>query len=455
MRVTLEAPSLLGAFSAIPSKSEVHRALILMALSDRESRLICHGSSEDIEATAASLRALGARVLREGDLFTVTPIAENMADVPAEAPVLPVGESGSTLRFLIPVALALYPTGAVFEMRGRLPQRPLSPLRELLESKGVSFTQLSENRLLVKGSLPSGEYSLPGDVSSQFVSGLLFALPLLSGDSHLVLTGKIESAPYISMTLDAIHAFRGAVRDVSGYFTSEKSSVKAVFAENTAISFSVKGREKGRPAYSVREDAAPRRVGGDYSNAAFLLVAGAVGKHPITVTGLLPDTRQGDRRILDELRIFGACVREEDDCVTVYPSPLTGGVIDASQIPDLVPILAVAAAAAEGETRFANAGRLRLKESDRIQSTCDMLRAVGGAASETEDGLIVIGGRKLSGGVINAAGDHRIAMAGAVLSTLCEGTVTIVGAEAVKKSYPAFFQDFESHILGGRLTVSD
>ena len=451
MRVVLESPVLGGAVDAIPSKSEVHRALILLALSQKGGTLLCRSRSEDMDATASSLSALGAEIVYGDGQISVTPVDREACRQRREIPVLPVGESGSTLRFLLPVAAALCPGGVIFEMKGRLPERPLSPLKELLEEKGIGFRYLSKSRLLVSGCLPSGDYTIRGDVSSQFVSGLLLALPLLTGDSRLTVTGKTESAPYIAMTLDALRHFTSAVCDEAGYFTEKKW----LSAPSSLVSFRIKGREQGVPVYALFGGEKTPFVGGDYSNAAFFLTAAALGKAPLTVNGLLTPTAQGDRAILSCLSALGAHVEENGEGITVYPSPLVGREIDASQIPDLVPILAVAAAGAVGETRFVHAERLRLKESDRLKTTAEMLRAVGAAVKETADGLLVMGGNALSGGGIDAAGDHRIAMAAAVLATICTGRLEIRGAEAVRKSYPAFFADFKTLMTDGSMTVTE
>lgn len=413
MTVTLDRPVLRGDVSAIPSKSEVHRLLIAAALADRETHILCMGTNDDMERTASSLSALGAGVFRDGDVFTVTPISEPFADASPD-----VGESGSTLRFLVPVAAALGGKTS-FYMHGRLPLRPMSPLREELERHGAHLSQSGENPLTVEGHLSAGEYRIRADVSSQFVSGLLFALPLLDGCSTLVLEGKIESEPYIRMTEDTLRRF----------------AVDVVREGNT---FRFGGR-KGDAAYRSPSALSAR---GDWSNAAFFLAAGAIGRYPVTVTQLSHDTHQGDRAVVDVLSAFGAKVTLSDSAVTVSPSKLHGIEIDAAQIPDLVPILSVVAAVAEGETVVKNASRLRLKESDRIESVAAMLRALGGKVAVTEDGLRITGS-SLTGGIVSAAGDHRIAMSAAIAATVAGGEVQIDGAEAVNKSYPKFFDDLK------------
>ncbi len=327
---------------------------------------------------------------------------------------LPCGESGSTLRFLLPVTGALG-ARAVFQMEGRLPQRPLEPLRSLLEEHGMEIRQEGD-RLFCSGNLTPGTFRIPGNVSSQYVSGLLMALPLLPGDSVLEVTGEVESAAYISMTLEALAAAGAAPRR----------------EENT---FYVRG---GTPFTLPRQAA----VEGDYSSAAFFLCMGAFSREGITVTGLAPDSVQGDRAVTEILRRFGAKVSVQGDAVTVRRGELRGVEADASPIPDLIPVLAAVAAGAEGVTRFYNAGRLRLKESDRIASTAAMLRSLGGRCEERESELIVFGG-PLSGGETDPWGDHRIAMAAAAAACACRGPVTVRGAQCVAKSYPRFWEDLE------------
>ena len=376
-----------GEMPAIASKSMAHRLMICAALAKEQTEISCATTSKDMEATAACLSAM-----KRGGL-------------------LPCGESGSTLRFLLPVAAALG-LSAEFHMEGRLPQRPLFPLDRELESHGIVLSRPQEDILAVSGQLQPGAYTLPGDVSSQYISGLLLALPLLDAPSTLTVTGKVESAPYIEMTLSAMSTFG---------VTAEKK-------ENTYYIVPQTYRSPG--ALTVE---------GDWSNAAFWLCAGALGK-PVTVTGLNTESLQGDKAVCEILARFGAKVEQAADRVTVSPAPLTAVDIDASEIPDLVPVLAVVAAAAEGTTKIYNAGRLRLKESDRLETVARMLTALGGKVEELADGLVITG-IGLTGGTVDSCNDHRIAMAAAIASVLCP--VKVTGANAVEKSYPAFWEDIE------------
>ncbi len=380
-----------GTVTAIPSKSMAHRLLICAALADSPTEVECRGTSKDIEATRACLAAM-------------------KTDAP-----FPCGESGSTLRFLLPVAAALG-LEAEFHMEGRLPQRPLAPLDQQLTVHGAVLTRPEPQILRCSGRLTPGDYVLPGNVSSQYISGLLFALPLLDAPSTLTVTGTIESAPYIEMTLDALRQF--------------------------GIHVMIRGNRYEIPACGYRSPG-KAVVEGDWSNAAFWLCAGSLGA-PMTVTGLNPGSLQGDKAVFDLLAAFGAKTTQNDDGFTVSPAPLRAVEIDAAAIPDLVPVLSVVAAAAEGTTRIYNAQRLRLKESDRIESVRRMLEALGASVEETADGLLIHGGKPLQGGTVDSCNDHRIAMAAAVASILCENEVTIHGAEAVEKSYPSFWSDLQS-----------
>ena len=419
MDMTVRAGRFGGVIPAIASKSCAHRMLICAALGQAPGSIVCKTVSDDILATAACLRALGAGIEKTPDGFAVTPI--DRAHLPENARP-DAGESGSTLRFLVPVAAAL---GAKCEffMHGRLPERPLSPLRELLEENGVTLSPAGSNPLAVSGRLTGHDFSLPADVSSQFLSGLLFALPLLGGGT-LTMTGRVESGSYLDLTVDALRRY-------------------GVSVSRDGMKFTVSGDYRARAGEVVE---------GDWSNASVWLCAGAIGPAPVTVTGLRQDSAQGDRAVLDILSRFGARVFWAGDAVTVSPGKLTGIEFDASDIPDLVPVLSAVACRASGRTVIRGASRLRIKESDRLAATADVLGHLGAAISETPDGLVIDGGRPLSGGTVNAWNDHRIAMTAAAAALLASGSVTITGAQAVNKSYPAFFEDFAA--LGGETEAS-
>ena len=394
-----------GVIQIPASKSQAHRMLICAALSEAPSRLVLDGFSADIEATVQCLEALGAQLTQEAAGLLITPNGAR----PANAK-LDVGESGSTLRFLLPVLGALG-VQAEIQMHGRLPERPLSPLWEVLEAHGMQL-QRDGAVLHTDGQLCAGDYSLPGNVSSQFISGLL------SGNSTLTVTGALQSARYVSMTEQALAA--------AGIFTKKDGQVWQIGG----------GQRYAAPAVQTVE--------GDWSNAAFFLCMGALSETGVTVAGLNPASLQADRAITELLTRFGAELTISGQAVTVRRGSLHGITLDAGPIPDLIPVVSCLAALCEGETRIENAARLRLKESDRLQTTAALISALGGSVRELPDGLVILGRARLSGGTADACGDHRIAMSAAMAACGCEGPVTVLGSECVAKSYPAFWEDFAS-----------
>ena len=394
------------------SKSQAHRLLICAALGEETCEIVCDGISADISATAECLRALGAKVERTETGFRISPIQK----VPEGCCELLCGESGSTLRFLLPVVGALG-AQAAFHHEGRLPQRPLAPLDGVLTAHGMTLSEEGD-LLLCSGQLQAGEYVIAGNVSSQYISGLLMALPRLAGESTLTVTGPLESAAYIAMTEDALR--------LSG----------VEFSKNGA-SYAIPGGQRFRLPLCTA-------VEGDWSNAAFFLCMGALAKGGVCVEELNLKSSQGDRGVLDVLRAFGAEVGEEGDTVTVRRGTLRGVTIDASPIPDLIPVLSVVASVAAGETRVENASRLRLKESDRLQSTANLLRALGGRVEEKEDGLVITGVPALHGGAVETQNDHRLAMSAAVAACAAAGEVAVDNDACVAKSYPRFWEDYGS-----------
>lgn len=399
-----------GVVRAPSSKSQAHRLLICAALGEGGCTVNCGEKSKDIEATKNCLAALCADIkeLFSG-IYRVTP-AENQGIA-----YLPCGESGSTLRFLIPVCGALGKS-AVFKMEGRLPERPLHPLDGLLSAHGMSIEK-SGNELKVSGKLQSGVFEIAGNVSSQFISGLLFALPLLDGESKIVITGKTESRAYIELTENALN--------FSGVRFEKEDNIYTVF---------------GNQKYSL-----PDGIGaeGDYSNAAFFLCMGALSDSGVRVMNLPEASLQGDRKIVDILRRFGADVSVRRNEVSVRKGALRGIEIDASDIPDLVPVLAVLSCAAQGETRIFNAARLRAKESDRLSATAALITSLGGNITELPDGLIVRGAA-LRGGTVDSYNDHRIAMSAAVAACMCSENVTVLNPDCVNKSFPKFWESFDA-----------
>ena len=417
MDILISPSPLFGKLSAICSKSDLHRLLICSAVADKKTVIRGFCSSEDISATIGCIIALGAKTDINGDICEVTP--QNRA---ADSPVFYCGESGTTLRFMLPVACALCEK-AEFNGSGRLPDRPIADLIDAVKQGGVTF---SSNKLPFKtsGRLHSGTYCLPGNVSSQYVSGMLTALSLVEGTSEIVLSSPLESAGYVDMTISTLSLFGAEVNTEKGGYT-------------------VRGKKKMKSPTTITAE-------GDWSNALFFMAAGAIGGD-VEIINLSQSSFQGDKFTEELLKRFGADVTVNANSVRVKKGSLRGYEISLSQIPDALPALAVVAAFADGETRFTGGKRLRDKESDRIKSVCCLINSLGGKASETEDGLTVFGSGGLRGGNADVAKDHRIVMAAAVAAAYCKEQTVIKGAQSVNKSYPDFFSDFAK--IGGRVNV--
>ncbi len=403
MNMTITPAVLKGTVTPPPSKSQAHRLIIAAALSDGFCKLSNVDLSEDIQATLRCMRTLDADASADGTIIRGADLVDGHEEPAPE--VMDCGESGSTLRFLIPVALALK-GGGKFTGHGRLMERPQEPYFALFREKGIFYEQ-KDGVLTVEGKLTAGVYTLPGNVSSQFITGLLYALPLLEGDSRIELTTDLESRGYVDMTLDALKRF-GVTAEYDGKRT-----------------FHVPGNQ-----YYQHQNLA---IEADWSNAAFWYGAKFLGC-PVEIGGLDQASVQGDRAIAGFYEQMGGAGRLE---------------LDVSQCPDLVPPLAAMAALRAGETTaIVNAGRLRIKESDRLATVTEVLNALGAQVEEHEDHLVIRGREKLAGGVtVSGHNDHRIAMMAAIAAIRCEKPVTITGAECVKKSYPRFWEDYEA--LGG------
>lgn len=389
MDITIEPRSLRGDITVIPSKSQAHRLLICAAFADAPTVLHCPETNRDMDATTGCLNALGAKIIKTQTGYSVWPVGQ----IP-ETAKLNCHDSGSTLRFMLPVAGALG-VDTIFRMEGRLPQRPLSPMWEEMERMGCTLTRPAADTIRCTGKLRPGHYGIDGSVSSQYITGLLLALSLLERPSELEITGRIESKPYIQMTKDAISLF---------------------------------GADPEHPSARRFHSPGNLTVEGDWSNGAFFLAANALGSR-LDIHGLNENSSQGDRAAAELLPML----REGKP------------VIDARDIPDLVPILSVVAACCYG-AEFTNIRRLRLKESDRVASVIAMITALGGKAEADENTLFVFG-TGLTGGTVDSVNDHRIAMSTAIAATVCKEPVTILGAECVKKSYPKFFEEYRR--LGG------
>ncbi len=412
MTVRLPGGPRRGEIRAPASKSAAQRLFLLAALGQKPCEIACGELSDDLSAMLRCLSALGAAVSFADGRVAITPIRS----VGAGELRLPCGESGTALRFLLPLVGALG-AEAVFEREGRLPERPIAPLVSELCRHGMTIA--SDGALLrCSGRLRGGDWTLPGDLSSQFVSALLLALPLLDDDSTLSVAGPLVSAPYAALTEQTLRS--------------------------ASIRFSREGPRRAIPGRQRPALPSFLSVEGDWSAAAVFLAMGALSGEGVSVSGLDPLSAQGDRLIVELLRAFGAEVASENDRVSVRRKELRGLSFDASQTPDLVPVIAALGALAEGETRIEHAARLRGKESDRLYAAAAMLSALGADAKELPDGLLIRGGGPLPGGAAACFSDHRIAMAAAVAACGCDGPVTLAGAESVGKSYPSFWHDFAS-----------
>lgn len=398
-----------GSVRAPASKSFAHRLLICAALADAPSTLTISDTSDDIEATARCLTALGVFIERNNEKWTVTPPQRWNDDV-----TLDCGESGSTLRFLLPVVSALG-ISATFTGRGKLPERPNEPLLDVMRQHGVNVSDGFP--IHVSGKLLPGSYTIRGDVSSQYITGLLLALSILDAANEIHVLPPVESAPYLAITCDVLRQFGAAITQSGLTFSLSPAAL--------------------RGGHYIAE--------GDWSNAAALLACG------MTVTGLNVASVQGDRTFLRIAAAMGADIISESGSFRLVLDDLHGAEIDAASIPDLVPVLAAMAATASGTTRIFNAQRLRLKESDRLQSTAAMLNAIGGEISETDDGLLIRGKPFLAGGEVNSANDHRIVMAAAVAAQKSKAPVVIRNAQAIDKSFPTFFEIYRTQ--GGAADV--
>lgn len=405
MNITIHPAALKGNIVPPPSKSQAHRAVMAAALAGGVSRLGLPVGSQDIDATLACMAAMGAGVERTRDAASIHGLGHSIPQTDGRLPCFDCGESGSTLRFLIPVALAVV-GGGCFTGRGRLMERPQQPYFDLFEEKGIDYEQ-KDGVLTVTGELKAGTYRLPGNVSSQFITGLLYALPLLRGDSEIVLTTPLESEGYVDMTLEVLERFGiRVVRETDRFLVP------------------------GGQRYQSRD----MEIEPDWSQAAFWYAAAALGSG-VEVRGMNKTSAQGDR-------VIAAQFKQLTDPGDV--------VLDVSQCPDLVPALAAMAAVRQGATCITNAARLRIKESDRLAAVTQVLNALGADVTEQADGLVIVGRDGLAGGVeVDSHNDHRIAMMAAVAATRCQYPVVVLDAHCVAKSYPTFWEDYET--LGGKI----
>lgn len=440
--------SLSGEVTIPPSKSVAHRAILSAALTVLKSdmnKIIAISNidmNNDMKATLNAVHSIGIKSSYNVEQKMLTISSElgvplsNEIDSPV---VVDCGESGSTLRFVIPIFAALG-ISATFIGSGRLPERPLDVYDELLPNHGVSISRDSDKNLpmTINGKLKSGDYKLRGDVSSQFITGLLFALPLLDDDSKIELTTKLESKGYVDLTIGVLNDFEIAINEVTSneYFIRGNQH----FGGNSLIE-----------NYMVE---------GDYSHTAFLLNFAALSNtgEEIRIKGLREKSLQGDKACIDIYRDFGLNIRFEKDTLIAKNdnynkdyAGLSAIKLDARQIPDLVPPIAVCAAFAKGTTKIYGAERLRIKESDRLVSMANAINAIGGKAEITNDGLIIEGIKEAHKGKIYGENDHRVVMSIAAAVLRCNGDITATDAESINKSYPNFFRDYNN--LGGEANV--
>jgi len=421
--VIIQPCNLNGKVKIPPSKSLSHRAVIAAGLCNGECNIDNISMSEDITATCEIMEKLGVEIKKSPNNLLIRGRGKlDLASDEITDNELQCNESGSTLRFLIPVAM-LTGRKITFKGKGKLGERPLKPFYEIFDKQKIKYTTTNGNLpLIVEGSLKPGIFELRGDVSSQFITGLIYALPLLGGDSRIKITTEMESIGYIDLTLDVLSKFGVKIEN------------------NNYREFKISGNQH----YKKRD----YRVEGDFSQAAFYLAAGVLGGD-VQCLDLNMESLQGDRVIVDIIKRMGGEITIKDGILKASKSDLKGTIIDASQCPDLVPIAAVLAALSNGTTEIINAARVRIKECDRLKAIATELNKIGADVIEREDSLIIHGKPWLKGGIVSSWNDHRIAMAMAIASIKCTEELIIEDSGAVKKSYPEFYEDFKS--LGGKV----
>lgn len=412
-----------GSVKIPPSKSMAHRAIICAALSDGICRIDNIDYSDDIIATINAMNSLGATIEKHDDYIEVVGIYKNINKIKRNR-IIDCNESGSTLRFLVPISL-LFKGSNKFIGKGNLGKRPLTTYYNIFNNQGIKYSYEENNlNLVVDGELKPGVFEVEGNISSQFITGLLFALPLLNGDSKITITKEMESKGYIDLTLKAISDF----------------GIEII--NNNYSEFIIKGNQK----YNARN----YRVEGDYSQAAFFLCADGLGNN-VVCRDLDLNSLQGDKEIIDILERMNVVFNTNEIGLSGEVSgELISTVIDGSQCPDIIPVLSAVSALSKGTTEIINAGRLRIKECDRLSAVTSELKKLGAQIIEKEDGLVITGVEKLQGGVeVWSHKDHRIAMTLAIASTMCKKPIIIKDYECVAKSYPSFFEDFKA--LGGNI----
>ena len=421
MEIRIIPTKLKGDISIPPSKSYSHRAVIAAALTGGESYVDNLNFSVDIQTTTDIMKDFGAEI-EQGENFLK--IKGNNGLVVVDNNYIQCNESGSTIRFIIPIALTNQNEEITIDGKGKLVERPLDTYYKIFDKQGIAYrTTNGRLPLYIEGKLKPDVFEVEGNISSQFITGLLYSLPLLDGDSKIIITSPLESKGYVDLTLKIL-----------------KMSGIEIINKNYE-SFEIKGNQKYKEFnYTVE---------GDYSQVAFWIVAGILSDE-INCKNVYKDSLQGDKEIVDIVTRMGAKLEISEKSLKVFPSETKGTIIDVSQCPDIAPVLTVLAALSEGETRIVNAARLRIKESDRITSIKTELNKLGANVEEDGDSLIIQGVKELEGGVtVDSWNDHRIAMALAIASIKCKNPIIITGASAVRKSYPNFWNDFVS--MGGKL----
>ena len=428
-----------GNINAIASKSHAHRLLLAGALTilqslpdtERKIEIICNETSLDIEATSSCLNSMGVKSERIGNSYILEAACNNDKNDENICKSLDSGESGSTLRFILPV-IGMLGINAAITTHGRLTERPLSPLYEEMIGHGVTISPVGSNPLKVSGKMSGGIFTIAGNISSQYITGLLLALPLANEDSEIRVTGELASRPYVDITLSVLET-AGIKVDIVENPTDDGID------PNVTMIFKISGNQH----YNLPDK---NTVEGDWSNSAFFLAAGAI-KNSVTVKNLNLSSKQGDMKILDLLKEFGAKITVSNGCdITVTRDTLKGIDIDEENIPDLVPILSLVVSLSDGTTPIRNIERLRLKESDRVATVIDLLTKLGADIREENRCLVINGKAFLIGGTIDSFNDHRIAMTAGIASIMCNNDVTIINEKAVRKSYPGFFNDLASLI---------
>lgn len=407
-----------GTIASIPAKAHAHRALICAALANSSSTILLSRTSKDINATMDSLRGLGAHVVYENKVVTVTP-----GPVPTKGNVVP-HESGTTLRLLLPVAASICNVVAV-DAKGRLPDRPLEPMLGEIKAHGVTFSQ-DKPPFTMTGRLQGGEFCMVGDVSSQFFSGLLLAAPQCEG-ATIISTTPLQSSDYVTLTTTTMADFGVTVDHIPAADTVQESFTVAANATF-----------KGQNDYQIE---------GDWSNTAIWMVAAAMTGQAITITGMNKNSVQADRRIMQVIESAGCTITWDGMNITVSGRASKPIHADLEQMPDMLPAMAALACSIQGESSFVNGARLRLKESDRLEAVANLVRDLGGTVREDGDDLYIIGSGILKGGQGDCVNDHRLVMAGTLMALISETPVILQDSEAITKSYPDFFEDW--NMLGG------